>query len=68
VPEAVDIAQFPLPIEDLVGPFARETHCARERTEQLDNLRNVVVVLAILGPGLWVKEIVACDEFEHLKL
>jgi hypothetical protein len=37
-----------------------------EGAEQLDDLRDVVVVFAVFGAGLGVEEVVACDEFEGL--
>ena len=37
-----------------------------EGAEQLDDLRDVVVVFAVLCAGLWVEEVVASDELEGL--
>lgn len=34
--------------------------------EQFDDLGNVIVILAVLGSGLWIKEIIAGYEFENL--
>ena len=59
--QAVDIAQFAFAVEDLLRPFARDTQALREGTEELDDLRDVVVVFAVFGAGLGVEEVVACD-------
>lgn len=45
--ETVDIAQFTLAVEDLVRPFAVHANGFGEWTEQLDDLRDVIVVLAV---------------------
>ena len=66
VAQTVDVPQLTLAVEDFLGPFAGEAELAREGTEELDDLGDVVVVFAVLGAGLWVEEVVACDEFEDL--
>jgi hypothetical protein len=35
-------------------------------SEQLNYLSNMVIVFAVLGAGLGIKEIVASDEFKNL--
>lgn len=67
VPQAVDVAQLALAVEDLLRPFSRDAQGFGEGAEQLDDLRDVVVVFAVFGAGLWVEEVVACDEFEDLR-
>ena len=62
----MDIPKLALTTEDLLGPFTGEVEGSRERSEELDNLRYVVVVFPILGAGLRIEEVVACDEFENL--
>ena len=64
--EALNIAEFTLAVEDFLRPFPRETKVARERTEQLDDLGNVIIVFAVFCTGLRVKEVVTCDEFKDL--
>ena len=66
VAQTVDVPQLALAVEDFLRPFAGETELAREGTEELDDLGDVVVVFAILGARLWVEEVVTCDEFEDL--
>lgn len=61
MPQAVDVAQLALPGEYFLGPFPGEAEGAREGPEQLDDLRDVVVVFAVFGAGLRVEEVVACD-------
>lgn len=61
MPQAVDVPQFPLSREDLLGPFPREAEGAGEGPEQLDDLRDVVVVFAVFCARLRVEEVVACD-------
>jgi hypothetical protein len=68
VAQAVDVAQLALAVEDLLRPLARQAERLGERPEQLDDLRDVVVVLAVLGAGLRVEEVVARDELEDLEL
>ena len=66
VAQAVDVAQLALAVEDLLRPLARQAERLGERPEQLDDLRDVVVVLAVLGARLRVEEVVACDKLEDL--
>jgi hypothetical protein len=62
----VDVAQLALAVENLLRPLARQAEGLGERAEQLDDLRDVVVVLAVLGARLRVEEVVAGDELEDL--
>jgi hypothetical protein len=66
VPQSVDVAQLALAVEDLGRPLARQAERLGEGAQQLDDLRNVVVVLAVLGAGLRVEEVVARDQLEDL--
>ena len=59
--ESVDVPEFALAVEDFLGPFAREAERFGEGAEELDDLGDVVVVFAVLGAGLRVEEVVACD-------
>jgi len=68
VPQAVDVAQLALAVEDLLRPFARDAQGFREGAEEFDDLRDVVVVFAVFGAGLRVEEVVARDEFEDLDM
>ena len=67
MPQTVDIAEFALAVEDFLRPFARDAQGFGEGAEELDDLRDVVVVFAVLGAGLRVEEVVAGDEFEDLE-
>lgn len=60
--------QFALAIEDLLAPFPREAHGLRERSEEFDDLSDVVVVFTVLRSRLRIEEIVASDEFKDLSL
>lgn len=60
VPEAVDVAELALAVEDLLGPTAREAQRLGEGTQKLDDLRYVVVVLSVLRARLRIEEVVAC--------
>ena len=55
VTKAVNIAQLSAAVEDLLGPFARETQRLGEGPEEFDDLGDVIVVLAILSTGLRVE-------------
>lgn len=68
VAQAVDVAQLALAVEDLLRPLAADAQGLGEGAKQLDDLRDVVVVLAVLGAGLRVEEVVACDELEGLEI
>lgn len=68
VPETVDVPQLALAIEDLLAPLSAKTQRLGERPQQLDDLRNVVVVFAILGARLRVEEVVACDKLKDLRV
>ncbi len=57
----MDIAEFALSREDLLGPFAVLGERAGEGAEEFDDLSDVVVVFAIFGAGLGIEEVVACD-------
>jgi hypothetical protein len=66
VPESVDIPELALSREDFLAPFAGHTEGLRERSKQFDDLGNMVVVFAVLGAGLRIEEIVACDQLKYL--
>lgn len=68
VAQAVDIAQLALAVENLLRPFPADAQRLWEGAEQLDDLGNVVVVLAVLCAGLGIEEVVAGDELENLGL
>ena len=59
--KAEDVAQLPLAVKDLLRPLAGETEGFGEGTEELDDLRDVVVIFAVFGARLRVEEVVACD-------
>ena len=65
--QSVDVTQLAFAVEDLLRPFSGDAEGAREGTEKLDDLRDVVVVFAVFGAGLGVEEVVACDELEDLE-
>lgn len=66
VAESVDVAELAFAVEDLLRPFAGQAERLRERAEQLDDLRNVVVIFAVFGAGLRVEEVVSGDQFKDL--
>jgi len=55
----VDIAELAFTVEDLLRPLSCKTEGFGERPHELDYLRNVIVVFAVFGTGLGVKEVVA---------
>lgn len=64
--QAVNVTQLTLAVENLLRPLSAQTERLGECAEELDDLRDVVVVFAIFGARLRVEEVVACDEFEGL--
>jgi hypothetical protein len=62
----VDVAEFAFAVENFLRPFAAYAKGFGESAEELDDLRDVVVIFAVFGAGLRVEEVVACDEFEGL--
>lgn len=64
--KSMDISELAFPVKDLLRPFAGDTKTLRECTEQLDDLCNVIIVLAVFRAGLRVEQVVACDEFKNL--
>lgn len=63
----MDVAQLAFAVEDLLRPFPGQAEGAREGAQQLDYLRDVVVVFAVFRARLGVEEVVACDELEDLE-
>ena len=55
----MDVAEFAFTVEDFLRPFPGETEGAGKGTEEFDNLSNVIVVFAVFGAGLGIKEVVA---------
>lgn len=55
------------PGEDVGAELARERDTPRERSEQLDDLRNVVVVLVVPRARMGVEQVVACQQLEELR-
>lgn len=66
VPQAVDVTQLAFSVKDLLRPLAGQAEGLGEGAQQLDYLRDVIVVFSVLGARLRVKEVVASDELEHL--
>jgi hypothetical protein len=66
VAQAVDVAELAFAVEDLLRPLAADAQRFGKRAQQLDDLCNVVVVLAVLGAGLRVEKIVTCDKLKSL--
>ena len=62
----MDVAELSLPIEDFLGPFAGDAELAGKGAEELNDLSDVIVVLAILSAGLRIEEVVAGDKFKDL--
>lgn len=57
----MDVAEFALSREDLLRPLAILRKGARKWSEKFDDLSDVIVVFTVLGAGLRVEEVVACD-------
>ena len=54
-------------VEEVGAVLARERDALRELAHELDDLRDVVVVLAVLGPGLRIEKVIpAGQELEYL--
>jgi hypothetical protein len=66
VPETVDIPQFAFTIKDLLRPLPRQAERFRKGAQEFNDLRDVIVVFAILGPRLWIEKIVARDQLKNL--
>ena len=49
VAEAVDVSELAFAVEDFHRPLARHAEVAGEATEKLNDLRDMVVILAVLG-------------------
>lgn len=67
MPEAVNVTQLALPVEDLLGPPAREAQRLGKGAQKLDDLRYVVVVLAVLRSRLRVEQVVTRYKLENLE-
>jgi hypothetical protein len=63
----MDVPELALAVEYLLRPLARDTQALGEGPEQLDDLRDMIVIFAVFGARLWVEEIVSGDEFEDLR-
>ena len=61
VPQATDVTEFTLTVEDFLRPFSGKAEGAGKRAKQLDDLGDVVVVFAVFGARLWVEEVVTRD-------
>lgn len=64
----MDVSQFASSVEDFLRPLARLAERLGEGAEELDDLRNVIVVFAVLGPRLRIEEVVTGDKLENLLL
>jgi hypothetical protein len=62
----MNVAELAFSVEDFLAPFAGETERFWEGAKELDDLRYMVVVLAVFGSGLGVEEVVACYKLEYL--
>jgi hypothetical protein len=67
VSETVNVAKLSPAIENLLRPLAGQAKLLGERSKKLDDLGNVVVVLAVLGARLRIEEVVAGYEFKDLQ-
>ena len=68
VTQAVYITQLAFAIEDFLGPFAAKAEGFGEGTEELNDLRDMIIVFTVFGARLGIKEVVASDEFENLRM
>jgi hypothetical protein len=67
VAQSVDVTQLTFAVEDLLRPLAGETERLGKLAQKLNDLGDVVVVFAVFGAGLWVKEVVARYELKDLE-
>lgn len=67
VSQSMDIAQFALPVENLLRPLARQAERLWKWPKQLYYLGYVIVIFAVFRAGLRVEQIVACDKLEYLQ-
>jgi hypothetical protein len=49
VAQSVDVAEFAFAVEDFLAPFSGEAEGFGEGAEELDDLGDVIVVLAVFG-------------------
>jgi hypothetical protein len=66
VSKSVNVPKLAFAVEDFLRPFAGDTELFGKGAEEFDDLRDVVIVFAVLGAGLGIEEVVACDKFEDL--
>ena len=66
VSQAVDVAQFAFAVENFLRPFSGQAQRFGEGAEELDHLRDVVVVFSVFGAGLRVEKVIASDKLEDL--
>ena len=62
----MDVSQVAALLEDFLRPLAGGAELAGKWSQKLDDLSNVVVVLAVLGAGLGVEEVVPGDQLKDL--
>ena len=54
------VTEFTFAVEYFLGPLARKTEAAWERTEEFNDLRDMIIVFAVFGARLGVEEVVSC--------
>lgn len=64
--QTVNVTQLALAVEDFLTPFSGEAERFGEGTEELDDLRDMIVVFAVFCAGLRVEEVITCDQLECL--
>ncbi len=64
--ESMDISELAFPVEDFLRPFSGQAKRFGKLAEQFDDLGDMVVVFAIFGARLWIKEIVTRYKLEDL--
>ena len=68
MPQTVDIPQLALAVEYLLRPFPRETKRFGKWPKQFADLCYMIIVFAIFGTRLRVKEVIARDQLKDLYL
>lgn len=64
--QSMNVAEVTFAIEDLLRPLARKAEGAWERPQEFDDLRDVIVVLAVFGARLGIEEVVSRYQLENL--
>ena len=62
----MNVSELAFAIEDFLRPFTGDAERFGKLSKQFDDLSDMVVVFAIFGASLWIKEVIACNELKDL--